>query len=204
MNKTTRALAALIGTLALTALTAPAASAVTANWVQGDGGLTPSTPSGLTFKAKVSPTNIVTATCSPQSIAWQGATATTGTTQGVGTGGLLGFGLQAGCVGPNGGQTIVVLSNLGKPLAAEKSGSVFSLRGTDSAMMYMSGAGGYYQSNSGRVQPQYSVPWTNGSIANPSRATFNDTQIGVTSTGVPITLTGTVTLVRDGGLISLN
>ena len=207
MNKMMRrALAVCAGVVALTAVAAPAASAATANWVQGSGGVTASITAPLVFKAKVSPTLTHSFTCNPANTYLSAAWAGTTTTPGVGTHGTLSFSIDGSpCVDPNGGlSTIVAFSNFGTALWAEKNGSVFSLRGTDSAMMYIQGPFGWYQSNNGRAQPDYTVAWTNGSVANPSRVTFNNTQIGVTSYGVPITLSGTVYITRNGGLISLS
>jgi hypothetical protein len=99
----------------------------------------------------------------------------------------------------------VTFHSFGTDLVAQKIGSAFSLLGTDSSMAYYNGSIGWFQSNLGRVMPDYTVAWTNGtSAANPSKATFNDTQFGVTSDGTPMTLTGTIYFTRNGNLVTLN
>lgn len=192
------------GALALSALGAGSAWAVPANFTgSGSGGASLVTP--LVFKTKISPTTTYAFTCTAAQVSWNGVGFSTGFTPGVGSGGTLTLAFQGNCTAPNGSPAIVTFYNFGVPLGAEKNGSVFTLRGTDSAMMTINSGYGWYQSNANRPQPDYDVAWTNGTgAADPSRVTFSDTQVGVTSTGVPITLTGTVSLTRGGGLVTLN
>jgi hypothetical protein len=157
----------------------------------------------LVFKAKPAGQSVKTFTCTPAQMATFQAEIGTQTPSGS----TLNLGLEGYCsIGSAGGLAWIRITTLGTsswPLA-QKTGSVFSLLGVNGANGQIFSSIGSYTMG-GWVMPNYTVAWTNGtSLANPSKATFNDTQFGVTSDGTPITLTGTVYFTRGGNLVTLN
>jgi hypothetical protein len=167
------------------------ASAAPAAWNTSAGGPT-TLATSLVLKVKVSPTDTRTYTCTPASLTSQAFSASNSPYGGQAE---LGFSFHGFCNGPAGPNTAQVdyYGPYAQNLRGEKAGTVYSLKGSDSAAIVINGGGGFWQSNYGRGA-NYSVPWTNGTnpLSPVSTATFNDTPVGVTSSGQSITLTGVV------------
>jgi hypothetical protein len=170
-----------------------AASAAPAAWnTQASGPTTLAT--SLVLKVKAAPGYTVTFSCAPGDLTSQAFSASSDPYVGQAQ---LGFNFHGFCTGPGGPHSAQVnyYGPYSQYLRGEKVGASYLLRGSDSAMIVIngSGGGGFWQSNSGRGA-SYTVPWVNGTnpLAPVSTATFNDTQVGVTSSGQAITLTGVV------------
>jgi hypothetical protein len=178
-----------------------AASAAPALW-NTPGSAVATTTAPFIVKVKASPTNTVTYTCAPGDFYSLAATASnpSGYSQGA-----LAFSFEAVCPTTGGLAHLLYYGTSGNKLVGEKVGGAYSLRGLDSAMFIFSGNGGFWSGNPG-VPTNYTVPWTNGAnpLAPVSTATFNNTQVGATSSGQPITLTGVVRFKTSAnGLLNL-
>ena len=170
-----------------------AASAAPAAWnIAAPVGGPTTLATSLVLKVKVSPTQTLTYTCTPADLTSQTFTASNNP---MGGQAILGFSFHGFCGGPGGPQTAQVdyYGPYAHNLVGEKFGASYNLRGIESAAIIIYGVGGWWQSNYGS-SASYTVPWVNGSnpLSPVSTATFNNTQVGVTSSGQAITLTGVV------------
>ena len=155
------------------------------------GSMAPTTTTApLVLKVKYTPTLTLTYSCDPTDISSQGFTATN-----AGPQAQLVFGFHGQCTGPSGPRTARVdyYGPAAQNLLGQKIGSGYSLKGSDSALLTISDVYFWWQSDVGRGA-NYTVHWANGTnpLAPVSTATFNDSPVGITSSGNVITLTGAV------------